>query len=227
MQANLSHATSIAPAIAPATDLSAIFTPKEVWWQGTDGNDVFQGKGTNDVVWGGKGDDVIYGDVNQTGDLASPNTTSNDRLHGQEGRDTLYGGNGNDQLFGGADDDVLVGGRGSDTMTGGTGRDVFQFTDVSDFEPGKADLITDFEKGSDKIDISQLDAKIGTPANDAFHMVDYDPNHVLQAGEMTSYYDKASGHTVVLMEAGFTGNGADYRIELEGDVHLTQSDFVA
>lgn len=78
----------------------------------------------------------------------------------------------------------------------------------------------------DKIDLSAIDAKIGTPANDAFHMMDYDPNRELQAGEMTSYYDQASGHTVVLIEAGFAGNGADFRIELDGYVPLTQNDFV-
>ena len=56
---------------------------------------------------------------------------------------------GNDRLTGGPGDDVLSGDRGDDTLTGGAGHDIFYFG-----PNGGHDVITDFTKGDDKIDIS-------------------------------------------------------------------------
>ena len=63
------------------------------------------------------------------------------------------------RLDGGAGNDTLVGGRGTDTLTGGAGADLFRFLTNQDSGVGLArDVITDFEKGSDKIDLSALTA---------------------------------------------------------------------
>ncbi len=70
---------------------------------------------------------------------------------GTAGRDQIIGGSGNDRLLGGAGDDILVDGAGSDTLTGGAGADIFVLT-----ADGAADRITDFEPGTDRLDLADL-----------------------------------------------------------------------
>src|SRR3954470_24293487 len=78
-----------------------------------------------------------------------------DVLMGREGDDVLSGGNGNDFIFAGA---------GSDTVTGAQDADIFIWQSVSEsiFTGGKPqDVITDFQPGQDKIDLSGLNIAIG------------------------------------------------------------------
>ena len=140
------------------------------------------------------------------------------------GSDYLNGGAGRDNLAGGAGNDVLAGGRGADMMSGGAGRDVFDFNSVSDSTKANSDLILDFQHGVDKIDLSTIDANIGQGGNQAFHLVQYDPNKQLGAGELAVHYDQASGKTIV--EGGVNAQGgADFHLELQGNVQLTAQDF--
>jgi serralysin len=91
----------------------------------------------------------------------------NDTLFGNAAANLLDGGAGNDRIDGGGGNDTLIGGRGTDTLTGGAGADIFQFLSNADSGVGLGrDLITDFEKGSDKIDLSALEASrfIGSSA---------------------------------------------------------------
>ena len=53
--------------------------------------------------------------------------------------------------IGGPGSDKLTGGTGDDTLTGGTGDDTFVFSPLDGFG---IDTITDFETGTDKIDLS-------------------------------------------------------------------------
>ena len=62
-------------------------------------------------------------------------------LTGLGGADTLSGEDGNDKLLGNAGNDVLTGGSGTDTFVFNTG--------------GGVDSITDFEGGTDKIQLVQ------------------------------------------------------------------------
>ena len=55
-------------------------------------------------------------------------------------------------LNGGDGEDVLNGGDGNDTLIGGADADVFVFGDNDG-----ADLVTDFENGSDTIDLTAVD----------------------------------------------------------------------
>jgi len=114
--------------------------------RGGDGNDTLDGGTQRDSLYGGRGDDQLAGG------------TGGDRLHGGSGDDVLNGGGGNDRLHGGAGTDTLIGGSGSDrlnggagndTLTGGGGADVF----VLNYQPGH-DVVTDFQDGTDKIDLS-------------------------------------------------------------------------
>ncbi|MGR3721913.1 calcium-binding protein, partial [Abyssibius alkaniclasticus] len=72
-------------------------------------------------------------------------------LVGTAGDDIINGFGGRDILDGGAGNDVLIDGRGRDSLTGGDGADIFQFR-----EDGQRDVITDFQIGIDRIDLSDF-----------------------------------------------------------------------
>ncbi|MBD2133482.1 calcium-binding protein [Sphaerospermopsis sp. FACHB-1094] len=73
----------------------------------------------------------------------------NNAMLGNNGNNFLDGGLGDDNLSGEAGNDTLIGGEGNDTLTGGVGMDAFRFTGLD----GGIDTITDFESGTDKIQI--------------------------------------------------------------------------
>ncbi|HWL55331.1 MAG TPA: calcium-binding protein [Paracoccus sp. (in: a-proteobacteria)] len=128
---------------------------------GGDGHDLLRGGADSDTLLGQNGHDVLYGDG------------GNDRLDGGPGNDSLYGGagsdvlvdlfgnnllvggDGHDQIRGGSGMDRIQGGRGKDTMTGGGGADVFVFRAAADHD-GSRDVITDFVRGVDRIDMVGL-----------------------------------------------------------------------
>ena len=99
---------------------------------------------------GGAGNDSLTG--NNAGNL----------LQGGAGSDTLGGGLGNDRLQGGADADIFV--------FGGPG-DSNDYTLRSDGKKLVPDMLTDFVSGSDRIDLSAIDANTGTAGDDAFTFV--------------------------------------------------------
>lgn len=78
-----------------------------------------------------------------------------DKLHiqGFAGNDTLIGGTDTDVLDGGDGDDILLGGLGNNVLTGGDGIDIFRFTEA---EADSINVITDFEKGVDVVDLKAL-----------------------------------------------------------------------
>jgi serralysin len=90
-------------------------------------------------------DDLISG-TDYIDDLFS--AFGNDTLRGREGNDRLFGEEGNDQLFGGL---------GSDTLSGGGGNDLFvlEYFASSAF-PTDLDVVTDFVKGSDRVDLRTI-----------------------------------------------------------------------
>ena len=97
--------------------------------------------------------------------------SGDDFVQGLGGNDTLIGQAGNDRLEGGDGTDLLIGGAGRDTLVGGAGGDRFDLDLAGDSAVGSGDQILDFVTGLDKIDLSTLDAKIGTKKNDAFQFV--------------------------------------------------------
>jgi Ca2+-binding RTX toxin-like protein len=103
--------------------------------RGLTGADNLAGAGGADLLFGGSGQDKIFGGG------------GNDKLHGNAGNDVLRGGNG---------DDVLQGGRGDDRLWGGTGTDKFVFR-----RGDGQDTISDFEVGTDLIQIGKGAANIG------------------------------------------------------------------
>ncbi len=68
----------------------------------------------------------------------------------------IIGTSGPDVLVGTAGPDILNGGGGGDTLTGGLGSDTFLYAAASDSNASGRDLITDFETGVDRVDLSAL-----------------------------------------------------------------------
>jgi serralysin len=115
---------------------------------GLGGNDTLNGGNGNDTLDGGAGSDLLDGG---NGADALSGGDDNDTLRGGNDNDSLDGGAGDDSLNGGNGDDTLNGGVGNDTLTGGNGPDRFVFSDL-----GGTDAITDFRRGQDKVDVSDL-----------------------------------------------------------------------
>jgi serralysin len=89
----------------------------------------------------------------------------------RDGHLKLYGGAGGDTLIGGDGDDLFFAAGGADRMTGGAGRDVFQLRSLSDSPISSSDWILDFVSGTDKIDLSFIDADSIAAGNQAFTFI--------------------------------------------------------
>ena len=141
------------------------------------GNDALNGSRFNDSLAGYDGADVIFGN---DGDDIVFGGTGMDKLNGGKGLDSLLGEGGNDRLIGGVGADTLNGGSGSDTLSGGAGKDLLvggndSFRDVFDFNVANEsavgihrDQIEQFVRGTDKIDLSGIDANATTGGNAKF-----------------------------------------------------------
>lgn len=105
---------------------------------GDKGRDYVYGGTEDDLVDGGAHDDFVFGDE------------GDDKVKGRQGNDFLYGGEGDDELQGGKNRDVLEGGLGNDILIGGSHADSFVFQ-ASENEG--TDTITDFEVGTDSLDL--------------------------------------------------------------------------
>jgi Ca2+-binding RTX toxin-like protein len=152
-------------------------------------------------VIGTKYDDDIYGN-----DAANNlnGGAGNDLISGRGGDDSINGGNGNDFIYGGA---------GKDTLAGGLDNDIFIFisTDDSKLAGGKPeDVITDFQQGQDKIDISGLDFALNellvldnqNVGGTNYSYVGIDSNH-------NGAFDEGEFVIAVKMAAGTTLNSGD------------------
>ncbi len=139
--------------------------------------------------------------------------SGNDQLTGNDAANRLESGAGSDVLIGLGGDDTLIGGAGQDDLSGGAGRDVFLYQANADSSVGVGrDVITDFTRGSDLIDLSALNASsfVGTALFSG------------QAGQVR--YASFEGTTIIELDS----NGdrlADFQVELNGMVPLGFGDF--
>jgi Ca2+-binding RTX toxin-like protein len=132
-------------------------------------------------------------------------------------------------LIGGSGADRIEGGLGRNQMTGGGAADTFIFRAVADSSPTAAlrDVITDFTPGTDKLDLSIIDANMSTGRNDTFGWGGQTTAALQQvkANSVTWYQDTANNRTVVLIDN--TGDAqVDMQIELSGLKTLGTSDFI-
>jgi Ca2+-binding RTX toxin-like protein len=132
---------------------------------------------------GGRGDaagDTISGFEDVSGTAYADSIVGDDggnMLDGRGGHDEIEGGDGRDTLRGGAGRDTVTGGAGGDAMYGGWG-DVFRYEELTDSAPRGAgrDRIVNFITPDraltyDTIDLSALDADVGTDGDQDFTFV--------------------------------------------------------
>lgn len=143
-------------------------------------------------------------------------------LYGGTGADILTGLAGDDVFYGVEGDDLIQGGGGRDTMSGGSGADVFVFAARTDSSVAAPDLITDFARGEDLIDLSAIDANTAVAGNQAFHL----GATVGHAGDIVVTYDAVNARTVVSLYVNADA-AVDSVIWLTGNLSaMTASDFV-
>jgi Ca2+-binding RTX toxin-like protein len=204
---------------------------------GGSGSDTIEGGAGRDVILGGEGDDLIIG---QTDDGA-------DMIFGGAGSDTLdlsalTGGVtvdlgaytpigtvraagvtdhliGVENVIGSTGADVIKASLGINVMTGGDGEDIFVFVSAG---TANGDVITDFRPG-DKIDLSGIDAMVGTNGNQSFTLSDV---ATTAAGNLV-IREVATADGVDTIIDGFTDGDADadFSITLRGAHNLDTSSF--
>jgi len=181
----------------------------------TTGNDRFTGNGqTADTYYGGAGDDNLNGN---SGNDTLYGGSGNDNLDGGADNDVIYGGSGNDTITGGNGTDVLIGGYGADNLTGNQLADTFRYLNAQD----RGDTITDFTQGTDKLDLSGIDADSGTVANDAFTF----GGTTATAHGVWYAYDSGANVTHLYADTDGVTSTAEFWVNLTGNIALASSDF--
>ncbi len=182
-------------------------------------DDTIVGNSYGDLISGYAGNDKLYGGL------------GNDKLYGGNNNDKLYGGTGNDSLWGDSGKDSLQGDAGKDRLTGGSGADSFIFRAVSESATGDktADVITDFVIGSDKINLSAIDASTKLSGNNDFVFKGTTKFATSTDGEI--YYKKfnnsgtANDYTMVYIDND-NDSVVEMAIRLTGLHTLSASDFI-
>jgi serralysin len=150
-------------------------------------------------------------------------TGGDDILDGNSTDQVLRGLGGNDALNGGAGSDRLIGGSGKDRLTGGSGADIFLFEAPGDSPTGAGrDRIQDFQRGSDKIDLTGIDANANANGDQAFIFIGT-AGFSGRPGEL--HQIRLNGLTV--LEGDLNGDRiADFQIEFASTLSLSSSDFM-
>lgn len=138
-----------------------------------------------------------------------------DEIGGTNGANVLSGLAGNDDIAGFGGNDRLIGGLGADRLMGGAGTDIFLYNTVNESPAiaGQLDLILDFQRGIDKIDLGGLAAG----------------NSRLSFSNGDSFSGKRG--EIVFADGGVfldrNGDGAaDFAIDMNGLTTMSRSDFI-
>ena len=206
------------PTVAGDRGLDRKLAPLRAINATTEKSDLVAGTAGVDLILGRGGDDTIFG------------FQGNDRIYGGAGADRLTGGTGNDLIIGGDGGDLLSGSAGRDVYTGGLGRDRFDFNFLSEsgLVYATRDRITDFQHGSDRLDLISLDANGAAAGNNAFSWKGT-ASFSRHAGELHAVKINNTGtaNDKTIVEGDVNGDGrADFQIELKGLIALTAIDFV-
>ena len=150
-------------------------------------------------------------------------SSGNDILFSGAGNDVLDGGAGNEILNGGTGDDILIGGLGVDNLTGGLGNDLFVLATQAESGVGAGlrDIITDIVSGTDRIDLSGIDANAILAGDQAFTFIG--TAAFTGAGQLR--YDVV-GADIVLQGDVDGIAGADFELQLTGVVAIAAADLV-
>jgi Ca2+-binding RTX toxin-like protein len=173
---------------------------------------------TSDILFGGAGNDTLNG-LSQDDTLYGG--SGNDTLNGGNGTDTLYGGSGTDGVNGDNGGDILIGGYGADTVNPGSGSaDIIRYLSLLDTN----DTIIGFEVGSDKIDLSAIDANSNVGGAQDFVWGDSQTGQYVEAHSVTWF--TSGGNVTVLADTDGDLTTAEFSITLNGITSINESDFI-
>jgi Ca2+-binding RTX toxin-like protein len=140
-----------------------------------------------------------------------------------DGSFRVFGGRDNDSIVGSQNGDILAGNGGADSLTGGGGADVFRYLSVSDSTGSATDHILDFAAGTDKIDLSRIDADTLTAGDQAFSWIGSNAFSG-SAGQLRAYQE--GGNWIVQGDTDGDAS-ADFvvMLSLDGPTPLSVTDF--
>ena len=205
------------------------------------GGDIYYVDNAGDVVreMPGGGQDALYTSASYMLSAGAPVETLGTmnylgteaiNLGGNEFDNSLTGNNGNNILTGGAGsdylnalegNDVVDGGAGQDFLSGGAGADSYRFERAGDSVVGAADTIIDFTSGTDRIDLSLVDANSNLPGRDSFTAIGSNAFSG-KAGELR--WEASGSQTFVYGDTNGDG-AADFAITVN-TATIAQGDFV-
>ena len=168
---------------------------------GGDGDDTYHVDSRFDTVREARdaGTDSVFSKISWTLSKNTENLTltGHAKINGNGNvlANVLTGNDVRNVLDGGKGDDVLFGGKGTDRLIGGSGTDIFRFMHASDTATGKdRDRIADFQRHSDRIDLSNVDANENRGGNQKFDFIG-DHGWSGHAGELAYRGSVLSGDT--------------------------------
>src|SRR5262249_1590467 len=125
---------------------------------------------------------------------------------------------------------ALTGGLGQDTLTGGAGNDIFDFhsLDESPVGSGLRDIVTDFQSGRDKIDLSTIDTDPTKKGDQGFRFIGTQSFGGKNAELRYQSFDQpVTANDITVVSGDLNGDKvADFEIELNWIVNPTSKDFV-
>ena len=103
-------------------------------------------------------------------------------------------------------------------MNGGAGNDTFKFLSTA---AANGDTILGFEPG-DRLDLSGIDANVGTAGNQAFTLVI--GRGFTAAGQLAVSFESRADGDFTVVQGNVDGNtDADFKIEIAGHHNLTNT----
>ncbi|WP_404536027.1 M10 family metallopeptidase C-terminal domain-containing protein [Bradyrhizobium ottawaense] len=121
-------------------------------------------------------------------------------------------------------------------LTGGGEADTFVFNDLNavrngtTFDAAKRDTITDFVHGTDRINLSHIDANTGTGGTQHFSGISFwngTGAEFTAANQLKFHYETINGQEHTIIDGNINGNtGTDFQIDLVRHIALTSSDFI-
>jgi Ca2+-binding RTX toxin-like protein len=163
-----------------------------------------------------------------TSNIGGTGNALGNTLIGNAGANRLSGLAGNDYLYGGAGNDVLAGGSGRDRLIGQAGNDTFDYNALADsgITSSTWDVITDFTRGQDRIDLSGIDANAATASiNDRFTFIGTAAFTGNATGQARVVSD-AVNNTVTVFVSTDADTAPELAIRLNGLSTLSSADFV-